>query len=175
MITDKEILDLIDGNFKEDKANDLLNRINANEELKQRYIVLKSVDYSLANQNLPELPNRFTDMVMSNLYKKLAPEISNMNIFRKKNLFIVLGIILVCFVAGVVLLSQFSLSQVLPAIDPQEITLQDKTISFDPGNFVNQEWFFKGFIYLNAFLALFLFERAILRPYFKQRRQHYSF
>ena len=107
MITDKEILDLIDGNFKEDKANDLLNRINANEELKQRYIVLKSVDYSLANQNLPELPNRFTDMVMSNLYKKLAPEISNMNIFRKKNLFIVLGIILVCFVAGVVLLSQF--------------------------------------------------------------------
>jgi len=175
MITDKEILDLIDGNLKGDKAIKLLNRINADKELKQRYNVLKSVDSSLTNQNLPDVPNRFTDLVMSNLYKKLAPEISNMDIFRKKNLFIALGIIFICFVAGIVLLSQFSLSQVLPVIEPQEITLQDKIISFDPGNFVNQEWFFKGFIYLNAFLAIFLFEKAILRPYFKQRRQYYSF
>jgi len=174
MITDKEILDLIDGNLIEDKANDLLNQINADEELKQRYNVLKTVDSSLINQNLPDVPNRFADMVMSNLNKKLTPEISNMDIFRKKNLFIVLGIIFMCFIAGVVLLSQFSLSQVLPTLEPQEITLQDKTISFDPGNFFNQEWFFKGFIYLNAFLTIFLFERAILRPYFKQRRQHYS-
>ena len=177
MVSDKELLDLIDGNLSEEKAKELRNIIDQDTELQRRFETLTVVDETISGIPESRPSVSFTDNVMSNLNKKLATAGLDYNGFWKKNLFVVLTLVIIGFVAGVVLLSNFSLSEIIPAIEPREVQISDRTFSIDPGslNFIKQDLFFKGFIYLNAILALFLLDRAVLKPYFRSRRQSYTF
>ena len=175
MITDNEIQELIDGSLTEERAGLLRKQINGDEVLLQRYTVFKNIDSVLSDQALPETKPGFTESVMRNLPAAPLPETIKPELFWKRNLIMVLGIIAVCSVAALVLLSQFSLAEVIPSIEPQQIILKEKTFTIDPNIGFRQELFFKGLIYLNAFLCIFLLEKAVLRPFFKRRRQQYAF
>jgi hypothetical protein len=176
MITDNELLDLIDGNLTSDKEKELRSVIENDPDLKARFELLTSVDMALIEQKELNPSISFTEMVMANLNKKLAPASIYHNGFWRKNLFVVGTIIVIVFFAGIMLLSIPSLSNVLPVVQPQDITIFERTINIDPGKitFFNQELFIKGLVYLNAFLLLFLLDRAVLRPYFKNKSQSYS-
>jgi hypothetical protein len=89
-------------------------------------------------------------------------------------MFFALAIVLIVFVTASILLSNYSLGSVLPLENGREITIQEKTFYIDPGKVFNQDLFFKGLIYLNAFLGLFLLEKAVFRPFFNQRKKHLS-
>jgi hypothetical protein len=177
MITDKELLDFIDGNLSDAESEELKRIIDEHPEIKRRYEELSIVDNALTDQPLAQPSSNFAESVMSNLGKKVASAPLAYNGFWKKNLFVVITIVAIGLIAGMVLLSNSSLTDILPTIEPREITVSERTISIDPGklNFINQDLFFKGLIYLNAFLALYLLDRTVLKPYFRNRRQSYSF
>ncbi len=175
MIADKELLELIDGSLTGERAGRLMDMISNDETLRQRYTVFKNINLVLSDQALPETKPGFTELVMRKLPTAPFPEIIKPDLFWKKNLIMALGIIAVCIVAAMVLLSQFSLTEVIPSIEPQQIVLKEKTFTIDPGQMFRQELFFKGLIYLNAFLCIFLLEKAVLRPYFRHRRNQYAF
>ncbi len=175
MITDKELQELIDGSLSGERARQLMAQISDDEALLQRYSVFKNINSVLSDQAIPETKPGFTETVMRKLPASPLSEIIKPDLFWKKNLIMVLGIIAVCIVAAVVLLSQFSLTEVIPSIEPQQIILKEKTFTIDPGQMFRQELFFKGLIYLNAFLCIFLLEKAVLRPYFRHRRNQYAF
>lgn len=177
MITDKELLEFIDGTLSHSQTDEIKKAIERDPELKSRYETLVSVDSLLAGQIESRPSSTFVENVMSNLDKRLAVNSLDYNSFWKKNLIIVSIVLIVGFVAAITLLSNFALSEIFPSIQPQEFTITDKTISIDPGflNFINQDLFIKGIIYLNAFVAIFLLEKAVFRPFFRQRRQNYSF
>ena len=114
----------------------------------------------------------FNQKVMENLAKRI--EVATARNIWKKNMFYALAIVLVVFITASILLSNYSLGNVLPLDNGREITIQEKTFYFNPGKVFNQDLFFKGLIYLNAFLGLFLLEKAVLRPFFNQRKRHLS-
>ena len=177
MITDKELLEFIDGNLHQEETDEVRRAIERDPEIKSRYEALVSVDSLLAEQTESHPSSTFVENVMSNLNKRLAVNSMDYNSFWKKNLLVVSIIVVVGLVAAITLLSNFTLSGIFPTLQPQEITVTNRTISFDPGklNFINQDLFIKGIIYLNAFVAIFLLEKAVFRPFFRQRRQNYSF
>ena len=172
MITDKKLLDLIDGNLDEQEEAQIKKLIEAEPDLRRRYETLLAVDATLVESVNTMPSSSFTENVMANLHKNFAYT----NSFWKKNLFMVIAIVSVVLVAGIILLSSPALSNIFPSIEPQQFTISERTISIDPGklNFINQDIFIKGFIYLNAVLVLFLLDRAVLKPYFRNRRQSYS-
>ena len=177
MITDKELLEFIDGNLNREEAEQVKIAIESDLDLRNRYEALVSVDSLLSEQSEAQPSGSFVENVMSNLNKRIAVNALDDNSFWKKNLLIVSIIVVVGLVAAITLLSNFTLSEIFPALQPQEITVTNRTISIDPGkfNFINQDLFIKGMIYLNAFVAIFLLEKAVFRPFFRHRRQNYSF
>ena len=177
MITDKELLEFIDGTLSHADADEVRKAIEIDPEIKNRYDTLVSVDSLLADQIESRPSDTFVEGVMSNLNKRLATNSVDYNSFWKKNLIVVSIVLIVGLVAAITLLSNFTLSELFPTLQPQEFTVTDRTISIDPGflNFINQDLFIKGIIYLNAFVAIFLLEKAVFRPFFRQRRQNYSF
>lgn len=177
MITDKELLELIDGTLGDSEARKVREMIDQNPDIKRRFETLSAVDNALANQQVHEPSSSFTENVMTNLNKKLSAATFSYNGFWKKNLVLVVSLILLTLIAGALILSSSTLPDMMPSIEPQEITVSERTFSIDPGklNVIDKEIFFKGIVYLNAFLALFLLDRAVLKPYFKNRRQNYSF
>ena len=172
MITDKELLEYIDGNLTSIEANRVKMIIEQDADVRNRFETLSTVDSLLADQPEIKPATSFADNVMANLNKKLFVDY---NTFWKKNLIVVIGIIFIGFIAAVVLLSSSTID-LFPTLQPQQFTLSERTINIDPGkiNFFNQDLFIKGMIYLNAFLAIFLLERAVFRPLFKQKRQSYT-
>jgi len=176
MITDKILLDLVDGNLNQEKSKEIMNQINHNDELKNRYEAFVNMDGIMHNDQDVKPSYTFTDKVMASLGKKLSQTSMN-GTFWKKNMIVVIMIVGISLVAALTLLTNFSLSEIFPALEPTEFTITEKTISFDPSklNLINQDLFIKGIIYLNAFIALFLLEKAVLRPYFRHRRHNYSY
>ncbi len=172
MITDNILLDLIDGKIIGEEASHLKSQIGNNPELSERFNQLKEVDNVLGDQPIKSPSFRFNELVIAGLSKKF--ESKSLERFWGKSLFIAIGLIAVGLISAIVLLSNYSLTDVLPTTT-QEITIQQKTITFNPGEFINQDLFFKGLIYLNGFLGLFLLERAVFRPFFKHRRQRFSY
>ena len=172
MITDDILLDLIDGKITGEEATVLKNQISNDSELNQRYNHLMEVDSVLSNQPLSSPSMGFNAQVIAGLSKRF--ESKSFERFWGKSLFIAISLVAIGLISAIVLLSNYSLVDVLPTTT-QEITIQEKTITFDPGSFINQDLFFKGLIYLNGFLGLFLLERAVFRPFFRQRRQRFSY
>lgn len=177
MITDKELMDLIDGKLDVKAAEEIRKIIAKDPEVQKRFESLNMVEEALTEPLLYKPSGAFTDNVMNNLHKKIKSVALDYNGFWKKQLFIVACIIVIGLIAGIVLLSDFSLTNIFPTVGPQEITVSERTINIDPGkiNFINQDIFIKGIVYLNAVLALFLLERAVFRPFFKARKQQYSY
>ncbi len=173
MITEKEILELIDGSIKGQQADGLLQKINSDKKLNNVYQSLLKTHNMLGDQPLKAPSSSFNQKVMDNLSKRV--DVATANGFWKKNLFFALTVVAIGFTAAIILLSSYSLGEVIPLDNAQEFTIQDKTIYFNPGKLFNQDLFFKGLIYLNAFLGIFLLERAVLRPFFTQRRKNLSF
>ena len=173
MTTDKELLEFIDGNLSVEEADKIRNVIDHDDSVRNRYEILSSLDTMLSEQPQSSPSAAFAMNVMSNLNKRLAVDYST---FWKKNLAITISIVIIGFVAAIVLLSSTSLAELFPTLQAQEITISERTILLDPGkiNFFNQDLFIKGMIYLNAFLAIFLIEKAVFRPLFKHRKQSYS-
>lgn len=170
MITDEILLDLIDGRLPKEKADQIRVEISKDPLLRRRYEQLDVLDRVLAEQPLRSPSASFSKQVMANLSKRMA---SKPTMLWSKGLLIAIVVIGIGLVSAVVLLSNFPVSDIIPT-DVQQITFKQNTLTFDPGAFINQQLFFKGLIYLNGFLGLFLFERAILRPFFKNRRQQFA-
>ena len=172
MIAEKELLELIDGKISGQEAYVLLNKINSDVTLKAKYQSLLKI-HSMLEMQPPLSPSAsFNQEVMENLARNI--EVATTSNFWKKNMFFALTIVLVGFITASILLSNYSLGNILPLENGREITIQEKTFYFDPGKVFDQDIFFKGLIYLNAFLGIFLFEKAVFRPLFKQRKRHLS-
>ena len=173
MITEKEILQLIDGNLGPEESAKILREIEENADLKKKYDQLVATHKMLETSPLIKPSSHFTANVMNNLSKRFAEEVKTT--LWGKHMIVAVIVIAVGLVAAIALLSLPSLSGLVPQMELKEISLREQQIQFDPGSFINQDLFFRGLIYLNAFLGIFLLERAILRPFFQQRRQRMSF
>jgi hypothetical protein len=172
MIAEKELLELIDGKISGLEAHELLNKINDDANLKAQYQSLLKIHGMLEKQPPLSPSVSFNQNIMENLAKHI--EVATARNIWRRNMFFAVAIVLVVFVTASILLSNYSLGNVLPLENGREITIQEKTFYFNPGKVFDQDIFFKGLIYLNAFLGLFLLEKAVLRPFFSQRKRHLS-
>lgn len=177
MVTDNEILDFIDGKLSPSDAMEFQKKLDSNEEFNLRFQNLQLVD-----KNLSEIPNmkpnrNFTDKVMVNLNRSMESAGVDLASFWKKNLIVVIGIASIGLFAAVALMLIPGFTDILPAITPQEFSITDTTIRLDPGSMklFDGNLFIKGILYLNAIIILFLLEKAILKPFFRHRKQKFSY
>ena len=113
---------------------------------------LTSLDEALIDQPLKNPSTLFSDRVMANLTKRFESKPFS---FWSNRLLIAIGVIVIGLISAFVLLSSFPATDIIPT-SAKEFTFQENTITLDPGSFINQDLFFKGLIYLNGFLGLFL-------------------
>lgn len=168
-IEDEKLLELIDGRLPAAEAKELKNQFELDPALKARYQEL-----ALVNTDLGQLP---VHEAGSNLESRIMATISNLSLEPSfsKSRWISLIIIAVAFAGGIYLLSfglEVSILESLQGLSPSVIDNQpvvNLTLeSIDSNLLLN------GFMYLNAFICLFLLEKSVMRPFFKNRRHNYS-
>lgn len=171
MITDEQLVEYIDSQLPDQKMELIRKQLEVDAELKERFQRLRAVDSHLRHLKLENPGHAFTSNVLANLDKSFAPATTPL---WRRNLFVAIAVVAVCFGTAIILLANYSLTDVITTPIP-EISVREQTIDLNKVNFINQDIFFKGLIYLNGFLGLLLLERAVLRPFFRTRRQQVSF
>jgi len=171
MITDEQLQEFIDGGVSEEQSALIRNALSTDIDLKNRFDRLRLVDQILHQQPLKSPSANFDQRVMANLSKKFA---TSSNKFWRLSLFVSIGVVLIGFIAAIILLGNYSLTEVF-STEVTQITFKNETINLTPNSIGYQDIFFKGLIYLNGILGLFLLERAVIRPFFRIRRQQLTF
>ena len=170
MVTDEKILDFIDGKLSGEERNSFQLLIEGNEEIAARYRLLKDVDRTLKEEKLKSPPSNFTSLVMQAI---LNPKLEHGKFFGKTRL-IVLGILVFVFLGTLYFLAIKYMPNTNNIIGDQ-VTIRDTTMNISPvSNFLSSDLLFKIVFYINGFVCLFLFERAILKPFFMRRKQRLS-
>lgn len=170
MVTDEKILDYIDENLSDKERESIEMMISENEELRVRYQLLKDVDKSLRSEKLASPPSNFVSQVMQSV---LNPNTEQGKFFGKTRL-IVLSILVFAFLGTLYFLAIKFMPSTENLITDQ-VTIRDKTMNISPiSNFLSSDLLFKTVFYINGFVCLFLFERAILKPFFNRRKQRFS-
>ena len=170
MVTDEKILDYIDGNLSNDERRSIKLLLEENEELRERYNLLLEVHESLKKVEVKSPPSNFVSLVMQSVLNQGAEDSK----FFSKSRIIVLSILLFAFIGTLYFLA----INYMPSAEnlvADEVTIRDRTMNLSPiANFLSSDTLFKIVFYVNGFVCLFLFERAILKPYFMRRKQRLS-
>ncbi len=173
-ITDKELLDYLDGLLSPEDSTEIEEVLKKDGELKERYLHLQRVDKALEAVNTEEAAFDFSDKVMANLHDPRYHKVSLLSIFNQKNLMMVGGI-LVGIMIGIYIISTGLAPSVLESVSLDSITIQDQSLNLKPiWDSLTGGMFIKIFFLFDLLLALFLLDRAVLKPMFRRRTQAYS-
>jgi hypothetical protein len=160
------LLRFLDGELSEEEVKLVKNQIDQSPELQNRYIELKTVHSFLSRKiQLDEPPKLFTQTVMNGLDRN--PELSNNSY--KNGIYLLAGILIASALAIMLLLNgvftETTSSLVIDATSIQNkwMTLPTLSIPFNVKIIIN------GIIFLNLGIALILFDRTVLKPYFQKR------
>jgi hypothetical protein len=160
------LLRFLDGELSEEEMKLVKNQIDHSPELQNRYTELKSVhDFLSRKIQLDEPSKLFTQTVMNGLDRN--PELANHSY--KNGIYLLAGILIASGLAIMLLLNgvftETTSSLVIDATSLQNkwMTLPTLAIPFNVKIIIN------GIIFLNLGIALILFDRTVLKPYFHKR------
>jgi len=167
------IWDLIDGNLSEEEAKRVRLQIQLDEQWKQTYLQAVEAHRILQDSIRTNTPSiSFTDNVMESVaeaQKKKAKSSLNVRGINFKGLiFTIAGVII-----GAIVLSQGLLDFSLLDYSTLSVeNLQTPYVDASPIlDILGSSAFVKGFLFLDAILAIFLVERFLFRP--MSRRHSY--
>lgn len=167
-IDDQIIQKYVDGILDESQRSAFEEQLMSDPDLEKRVNAYKFIDHSLKEAiDQTTVSVDFTNLVINNLNRSL-PEKTN---FWSTTRIIILSVVVLSFVAGFFLLyGNFNIQYLLPEISASNPVNDNVSITLDPNKYIDKEIFFKMMIYVNAFLALLLLDRAIFRPLFRHRK-----
>jgi hypothetical protein len=160
------LLRYLDGELNEEEMEMIKSQIDHSPELQNRYIELKTVhDFLSRKIQLDEPSKLFTQTVMNGLDRN--PELTSHSY--KNGIYLLAGILIASSLAVMLLLNgvfnENTSSLVIDATSLQNkwMTLPTLAIPFNVKIIIN------GIIFLNLGIALILFDRTVLKPYFHKR------
>ena len=164
-LNEEIIWNLIDGNLPDDQQKEVLNAIEDDAEWKIRYQELLDIHKSLEQQPPLKPSLHFTDNVMKGVSRiEISRSTSSFRLrnINLKGLLITFSGILV----GVLILSQGVLDfSILDYFSVTSDQLSNPVVDPKPlFNVLGSSAFVKGFLFLDAILAIFLVERYLFRP-----------
>jgi hypothetical protein len=163
--TEEKLLDYLDGRLSSEEVKKLEALLQEQSELKTRLESLRSLQGMLKGVKMEQPSRNFTQQVMSKLDQ--YPLRSSLSI--RNGIFLLVGV-LVAALLSAFLVSSGVFDSATTVIDlnsvktPVEITKEPlPSFRFDG------KWVVNAIVVLNLVLAWLVLDRAILKPYFKQR------
>lgn len=172
MIDDQKIFDYIDGRLPGEESAEIRSMIESDPDLKARVERIRSSEKML--KSVMESPSaNFTDRVMTDIEQMtLAKSRGRLS---KRNLFGALVVFAGIVVGIFVLSSSFIDLSLLQQLGLDKSLLTTDVVDVKPVvNLLDNDLFFKGFLFFDAFLAILLIDRLLLRPLLK-RRTNFSY
>lgn len=161
---EEKIQELVDGKLPSAEVDEIKNKMKEDEYLLLFYNTLKDVDKELHHIE-PALPSEnFTQNVMSRLHE---PGIKPIDL---RSLWIFIGI-LICVALGIIYSPQANFT--IPDISPmtKEIPMAENLKITLPGlDLPSSQILLNGFYFCLLILALLYLDRAIFKPFFRDRK-----
>lgn len=163
MLTDEQIFDILDGQASKEilqAHKDLM----LNSLTYQRYFKeLEAMHFDLADMPLEHTSSNFTENVLASIVQeKSVSVIVKRKAWAGKLLFVFFGIMISLFIVTIISLLSYSSPVEMIQIRPNLIPKGFK-------DFLTQD-FTKVAVLANLIILLVLFDKRVLRPYFKHRR-----
>lgn len=163
-LKDELIWSFIEGSLSENQKHQFEEELSTDADLKMRYDEINSLN-SFAKKSILSSPSlQFTEHVMHKIQQvNLRPKRSHWLIF--------LGVFITILISGSYL-SEYNTALI---IDMSEIKLPTSILFLQNSEFtINQslplDSITKVLLYVMSFLSLIFFDKAILKPYFKNRK-----
>lgn len=169
-IDDNKLLELIDGMLSNEEESQLHDRISADPLLRSKYEFLQSMDRSIASGMMHDAPGSLGPSVMKSI--KEMQSLSSRSIEINKWISLIL---LILTIGTIILFLATSFHPYLFDASQGNITIRN--FSFDLGpvlNLFNSVYLFKIIFYMTGVIGLFLFEHAVLKPFFERRKHRIS-
>jgi len=161
-----QMLDMIDGRLSAMEKESLLEELEKNPELMAVYQSLKEAHDLMETMPLEKPRPSFSSQVML--------KVNNLSSERKiswQGLLLFVGVILCVFITFLYLGQ--SPDMALAILVPENYTLLDRTIRFDwMATLFNLKVVGNTLLFIAFVLAMFIFDKAILRPFFQRRKEH---
>jgi hypothetical protein len=168
-IENNQLLEYLDGSLTPSEKQSIDEKLKQSSELRTRLEVLQQVHMGLQNTTLVEPSKNFTLSVMSKLNQ--APVQTGIS---PGNSILLLAGVLIAVGIGTLLLSA-GVFDGASSIDLNGIVIKNKFIDTTlPSIPFNGKLIVNIIILLNVALALIVFDRAVLRPWFEKRTMNYE-
>ena len=169
-LNEETILNYLDGHLNKEEEEALSAAMKTDAELKRLFEHHREIHQSLELEQLQSPSAGFAARVMTAVYELHT---TRTKFFNRSRLFVI-GLIGVILITTVYYLS----IQFYPTLGnsvANDITMRELTVDLNPAKtFLNSGLLFKIVFYVNGVVGLFLFDRAVLKPYFARRRERYS-
>jgi len=156
----------LDKQLSETQAREVENLLESNEAVRNTFDRLQIVDGFLKNQPLQEPSKNFTDSVMNRLDSYPATRSFSL----RNGIFLLVGVLLLTAIASVLIsLGVFDTTDSLNlnnVISTNYLKRDLPTIPFDGTLIMNV------LIIINLAIAFVVLDKAVLKPWFEQRRMH---
>ncbi len=160
---DDLLLDFIDGNLTAEKREEVQRALQEQPDLAQRLNELKSAHLAMKKLTWEEPSRNFTLQVMNRLDEKQTQRVSVRN-----GIFLLAGIVVIMTIA-VILVSAGVFDQVT-TLDLNDVSLAQRYIRQNlPAFSIDAKRTVNVIILLNLVVAFIVLDRAVLKPFFKQR------
>jgi len=170
LITDDELLNLLDGVGSETERATLEKIISQNPTAQKRLKELEAVHFFLRSQKGIEQPSKsFTEKVMENLHAR-----PSFTFFSPKNGLILLAGLLVASGLAVLSLSAGAFDQLHTIFDINPLPVNTNAIKIPKSIPFDLKVFVKVFVLINLAIGFILLDRTILRPIFQKRSERLS-
>lgn len=171
-ITDDLLLDYIDGLLDEAQNLRIKHEIGRNDELRERYEYLSKMDDHLQQLTISTPPDTFT----SNVMEGLSHSIYQINRKSRFNGLLVLMLGVLTVVIGAVFISQgWSDMRFNQYLDISTISEAVKLPSNEVSLVFDLSIVTQGLLFLIGVLSLLIFDKVVLKPYFRQRRAQLNY
>lgn len=164
-ITDEVLLDYIDGSLIQSEAIRIKAAINANPQLRARLEELRLPDRHLAG-SLESPSANFTDTVWS----KLSQSKGNVPKF-SLNSFLIVFAAMITVVLGSYFMTDSIIDLDLSLKVPNTVTEYVEVPQVEIPQGISLKTVSQILLYSLSFLLLLILDKAILKPYFKKRRE----
>lgn len=163
-ITDEILLDYLDGSLTEEKAEYVKELLDQDNELKSRLMDLKMADqYMIGNMDSPSM--NFTETVWNRISSS-----GRTSKFSLNGLLIVLAA-MITVVLGSYFMTDSIIDLDLNVTVPSTVTEYVKVPQIEMPEGVNLKTVSQVLLYSISLLLLLILDKAILKPYFKRRKE----
>ena len=169
-LTEDIILQYLDGELSANEKIAFEEALAKDPDITRSFNYYKLMQESMSKQSLSSPSDDFADKVMNSIipYKKVEPSFFN------RTQIVALVLILLAVSTSI----YYFTAHFYPTpgtLLTDQITLKNFTINLQPvQKILSSDLIFKMILYVNGFISLLLFDRAVLKPYFTKRRKHYS-